>query len=382
MHADDLEGVAANLAVGTYNFGTLASAGKCLDVNGAGTADGTNVQEWTCNGTAAQAWRVEDLGGGVSRLVNPNSNKCLDVNGAGTADGTNIQLWACNGTAAQSFAIESLDGQDVRIRNTNSGSCVDVAGSGTADGTNVQLWTCNGTNAQSWRPTLIGGSTPPSQPPPPAQPPPPPPPTTATGLAAVLTQAEFDQMKGGGLAFYSYSAFVEAAAAFPTFAATGDLATRKREVAAFMGNAGHETVDFQFIDEVAMPQLCGGGACGCAPGQSYFGRGPLQLSWSFNYCAAGQALGLPLAADPGLAERDPVVSFKASIWFWMTSGGAGSGTCHDAIVSGLGFGETIRTINGALECNGGNPAEVQDRVNHYQRYIGILGIDAGGPLGC
>ena len=39
-----------------YNFGTLASPGSCLDADGAGTADGTQIQEWQCNGTAAQSF--------------------------------------------------------------------------------------------------------------------------------------------------------------------------------------------------------------------------------------------------------------------------------------------------------------------------------------
>jgi chitinase len=218
--------------------------------------------------------------------------------------------------------------------------------------------------------------------PPPGTPPPSTPPP-ATGLARVLSQTQFDAMTQGRISFYTYAAFVQAAAAFPAFAGGSDDALARREVAAFMANAAHETVSFRFVDEVAMPVLCGGGACGCAPGQSYFGRGPLQLSWSFNYCAAGQALGLPLAADPGILERDPVATWKASIWFWMTSGGAGSRTCHDAIVGGAGFGETIRTINGALECNGANAAEMQDRVQFFQRFVGVMNTSAGaGRVDC
>ena len=59
---------------GNVKFVTSVS-GKCLDVNGAGSADGTNIQEWTCNGTGAQSFRLEDMGGGNVRLVNANSNK-------------------------------------------------------------------------------------------------------------------------------------------------------------------------------------------------------------------------------------------------------------------------------------------------------------------
>jgi hypothetical protein len=53
------------------------------------------------------------------------------------------------------------------------------------------------------------------------------------------------------------------------------------------------------------------------------------------------------------------------------------------MVNGAGFGETIRSINGALECNGGNSAQVQSRINAYNNFIGILGTTAGpGNISC
>ncbi|MCU1279302.1 MAG: Chitinase [bacterium] len=82
-----------------------AGSGKCLDVNAAGTADGTNIQQWTCNGTGAQSWVVEDQGGGYAQLRNPHSNECVDVSGASNSDGANVQLWTCNGTAAQKWKV-------------------------------------------------------------------------------------------------------------------------------------------------------------------------------------------------------------------------------------------------------------------------------------
>jgi chitinase len=57
-------------------------------------------------------------------------------------------------------------------------------------------------------------------------------------------------------------------------------------------------------------------------------------------------------------------------------------TAHNAMVNGSGFGETIRSINGSIECNGGNPAEMQDRVNAYQSFVQILGVPAGSNLTC
>jgi hypothetical protein len=129
----------------------IAPNGKCLDVKDASTADRTNIQLYTCNGTGAQSFRIDALDGGAFRIVNTLSNKCVDVSDAGTADGTNIQLYTCNGTGAQSFWLQDAGGGYSSLVNTNSGKCVDIALGGTQDGTKIQLYNCNGTDAQRWR---------------------------------------------------------------------------------------------------------------------------------------------------------------------------------------------------------------------------------------
>jgi hypothetical protein len=86
-----------------YNFGALANPGSCLDAFGAGTSDGTQIDEWVCNGTGAQSFAVADAGNGAVTLTNPNANKCLDIAGAGTANGTQVRLWDCNGAHRASF---------------------------------------------------------------------------------------------------------------------------------------------------------------------------------------------------------------------------------------------------------------------------------------
>ena len=79
-----------------YNFGALAHPGSCMDAQGGGTTDGTQIQEWMCNGTGAQSFELEDDGNGGFYIVNTQANKCVDVQGAGTANGTKIQLYDCN----------------------------------------------------------------------------------------------------------------------------------------------------------------------------------------------------------------------------------------------------------------------------------------------
>ncbi|MFI9544785.1 ricin-type beta-trefoil lectin domain protein [Streptomyces sp. NPDC052016] len=120
-------------------------AGKCLDVNGAGTADGTAVQIWGCSGGANQLWSLYT--NGTLRSM----GKCLDAAGWGTANGTKVQLWACHGGSNQVW--QPYNGG---YRNPASGRCLDVPGSSTADGTQLQLWDCHGGSNQKWTALTAG----------------------------------------------------------------------------------------------------------------------------------------------------------------------------------------------------------------------------------
>ncbi len=211
---------------------------------------------------------------------------------------------------------------------------------------------------------------------------------SGTGFAAIVSETQFNQMFPGRNSFYTYAGLVAASKTYPAFAGTGDLAAKKREAAAALANFSHETGGLVYVTEIAKGEYCGDwdgnpATCPCAPGKRYYGRGPIQLSWNGNYCAAGAALGLDLRANPDLVEQNPTVAWQTALWFWMTQAGAGYRPAHDSMVGGFGFGETIRTINGSLECNGGNPAQVQSRINEYQRFLNILGTTAGpGNIGC
>ncbi|MGI5390870.1 ricin-type beta-trefoil lectin domain protein [Streptomyces sp. CA-251251] len=114
--------------------------GKCLDVDNSQTADGTEIQIWTCNGTGAQQWTLP--GDGTIRAL----DKCLDVSGGGSADGTKIQLWTCNGSGAQTWQPQA----DGTVRNPQSGKCLDASGGTWNDGTPVHLWTCHTGTNQKW----------------------------------------------------------------------------------------------------------------------------------------------------------------------------------------------------------------------------------------
>ncbi|WP_225652764.1 ricin-type beta-trefoil lectin domain protein [Streptomyces pseudogriseolus] len=122
--------------------------GKCIDVRDAASADGTPVQLYTCNGTAAQRWTYVPGEGGTLRAL----GRCLDVSGGGTANGTKVQLWQCNGTGAQRW----IPGPASSLINPQSGRCLDDPGASTADRTQLQIHDCNATGAQRWTPTAAG----------------------------------------------------------------------------------------------------------------------------------------------------------------------------------------------------------------------------------
>jgi len=115
-------------------------AGKCLDVAGGATANGTKIQLYTCNGTAAQTWSVTS-NGPVKAL-----GKCLDVTGGATVNGTKAQLYDCNSSGAQVWAAQA----DGSLRNPQSGRCLDVSANNPADGQQIHIWDCLGAANQKW----------------------------------------------------------------------------------------------------------------------------------------------------------------------------------------------------------------------------------------
>jgi glucosylceramidase len=63
------------------------------------------VHLWTYGGGTNQQWQAVPLGGGSYRFVARNSGKCLDVRDVSTADGAALQQWTCTGGPAQAFRL-------------------------------------------------------------------------------------------------------------------------------------------------------------------------------------------------------------------------------------------------------------------------------------
>ncbi|KAL8142716.1 hypothetical protein V2J09_015748 [Rumex salicifolius] len=162
---------------------------------------------------------------------------------------------------------------------------------------------------------------------------------------SIISQAGFGCK---GKSFYTRAGFLNAVKSFPKF--------------------GHH---FCYIEEINKSKYCFN-TCKCNAKKSYYGRGPIQLTWNCNYAAAGRYLGLDLVNHPELVATSPSVSFKASLWYWKSR-----------VESHLdeGFAGTIRAINGG-ECRGGNRAAVANRVKYYKKYCKAFEITPGPNLYC
>ncbi|MFJ5259843.1 glycosyl hydrolase [Streptomyces sp. NPDC088387] len=126
---------------GTPATGAITGVGgKCIDVAGGNTTNGTPVQLNDCNGSTAQTWTVAT--DNTLRAL----GKCLDVTGQGTTNGTPLQLWDCNGSGAQRWTTET----DGHLRNPQSGRYLDAPGGNTANGTRLQIWDRNTNPWQTW----------------------------------------------------------------------------------------------------------------------------------------------------------------------------------------------------------------------------------------
>jgi predicted chitinase len=209
------------------------------------------------------------------------------------------------------------------------------------------------------------------------------PPVGESSFDDVVSEQLFNELFPGRNSFYTYQGLVDATKYYPAFAGTGTDDDRKREAAAFLANVARETGELIYIEQIAKDEYCSPRAnCPCEPGKQYFGRGPIQISWNYNYCLAGEMLGLDLRGNPDAVAQDATIAWETGLWFWMTQAGAGSGTPHVNITGNFGFGETIRNINGGQECNGAWAEAVQARVSFYQKFCQVLGVAPGDKQEC
>jgi hypothetical protein len=210
-----------------------------------------------------------------------------------------------------------------------------------------------------------------------------------TGFESFVTKAVFDKAftdnrTGPAHALYA-NAYADLVQALndPRFSRIGREGTaddRKREIAAFMAHVVQETGSLQYAVEVSPAEIyCRPGDANypCAAGKTYIGRGPMQLSWNYNYGQASEYFGMgnALLTNPDRVGTEGPLAWKTALFFWM----AWKDKDKNALFVGPharfikeGFGATIRAVNGALECPSTPMAQRRRQV--YQDFCTRLGV--------
>ncbi|CAL2084528.1 Glycoside hydrolase, family GH19 precursor containing a T9SS type A C-terminal secretion signal. Putative chitinase [Tenacibaculum sp. 190524A02b] len=191
---------------------------------------------------------------------------------------------------------------------------------------------------------------------------------------------------------------------YGNFLKEGNQETKKRELAAFFANISHETTGgwptapggrfswgLHFREEpttslYASPDV----NYPPTPGKSYKGRGPMQLSYNYNYGPASEFIfgdKQVLLDNPEKVIEDAALAFQTAIWFWMTPQYP-KPSAHDVMVRNwqpteldvsknrvVGLGMTVNIINGGVECGQGvEKPQVLDRIGYYERFAGIFNV--------
>ncbi|RSM91527.1 poly(3-hydroxybutyrate) depolymerase [Kibdelosporangium aridum] len=112
------------------------SAGRCLDVTGANSANGTQMIVWDCHVNANQQFTRT---GQTLQVM----GKCLEAP-ANAGSGTRTRIWDCNGGANQQWNVND----NGTVTNVQTGLCLDV--NGTANSSAVNVASCNNGTNQRW----------------------------------------------------------------------------------------------------------------------------------------------------------------------------------------------------------------------------------------
>ncbi len=127
-------------------------SGLCLDVSGSNTASGTNVQQWTGNGSLAQTWEVSfNKDDSTYVLTSAIHGKAVDMGGWSKDNGGNAIIWDNNNTDNQRWYITPVDGGYSFLINKHSNKCLEVGGWSTEAGGNAIQWDYFAQPNQQWK---------------------------------------------------------------------------------------------------------------------------------------------------------------------------------------------------------------------------------------
>ena len=148
----EIDRASTSVANGVYWIFSAVD-GRSLDVSGARTNQGANIQTWENLGIDSQKFTITK-DGDYYTVVALHSGMAMDVEGAVASSGVNVSQCPLNGNNAQKWMFEDAGDGYVYIHSA-LGCYLDVYGGEAKDGANIWTYFFNGTAAQKFRLELI-----------------------------------------------------------------------------------------------------------------------------------------------------------------------------------------------------------------------------------
>ncbi|MEU9669206.1 alpha-L-fucosidase [Streptomyces bobili] len=126
-------------------------SGKVADVEGARTANGTNVDQWPWLNQANQKWTFTSTGDGYYKIKGVGSGKLLEVAGLSRADGGNVGIWGDASAPQQHWAVTPTGDGNYFLINRYSGLSLGVDEGSTSDGANIEQQPYASQTRQQWQ---------------------------------------------------------------------------------------------------------------------------------------------------------------------------------------------------------------------------------------
>ncbi|GIJ29707.1 alpha-L-fucosidase [Micromonospora qiuiae] len=131
----------------TYQRITNVTNGLVLD-SGGNVASGSQLKQWSWDGSTNLQWQLVDLGTGYHRIVNRTNGMVVDGFGQ-TSNGAAAQQAPWNGSNNQQWQITDQGNRRYRIANRATGLVLDGGGQ-VASGSMVKQWNWDGSTNLLW----------------------------------------------------------------------------------------------------------------------------------------------------------------------------------------------------------------------------------------
>ncbi|MFE2927911.1 RICIN domain-containing protein [Streptomyces goshikiensis] len=132
-----------------YRFRNLETL-RCLDVRDESYSNSVAIQQYKCKDGRNQQFGLAPKSSGAFTLRTYRSYACVDPR-SGTYDGAGVEQWTCNWSDSQEWRMDYIHDNIVVLRHVWSGKCLQDMGQPDGERREVGLMPCTGASSQAWR---------------------------------------------------------------------------------------------------------------------------------------------------------------------------------------------------------------------------------------